>query len=341
MSENDFKFSVITMNDKREQIPDSHLNIVFCGSKFSLLKKMKFLIYSIAHIIKAKPDILICGHIHFSPICFLAKKIFKTRYIIITHGVEAWNIHSSLEKMALCYADTIISVSSFTKNRIGEQIPQTRNKTVILPNSVSGKMFYPKPKSQQLIAKHGLKKERIILTVARLDASEKYKNHDKIIMSLPYVLKKMPNLKYLIVGKGDDTERIKSLVHSLALDDYVLLTGGVPHDELIDYYNLADIFVMPSTGEGFGIVFIEALACGKPVIAGNQGGAIDALLGGKLGLLIDTGDIKTISKAILRVLEKEVDPLLLNSDYLQKTVLEHYGADRFNKKTKEILNRVA
>ena len=99
----------------------------------------------------------------------------------------------------------------------------------------------------------------------------------------------MPHLRYVIVGRGADSTRLRRRVEELGLSDHVVLTGFVPEDELPDHYRLCDIFVMPSQAEGFGIVFLEALACGRRVVAGNGDGSAEPLLAGKLGhLLIPT-----------------------------------------------------
>ena len=97
----------------------------------------------------------------------------------------------------------------------------------------------------------------------------------------------MPNAIYLIAGAGDDKQRLEHLAAERGLAGRVVFTGHVPADELPSYYALADVFAMPSTGEGFGIVFLEAAACGLPVIAGNADGSVDALGEGQIGCLVD------------------------------------------------------
>ena len=124
-----------------------------------------------------------------------------------------------------------------------------------------------------------------------------------MINCLPDLVKKIPNIKYIIAGKYDDEEklRLEKMINDLGLINVVQLTGFLKEDEICDHYQLGDIFVMPSQGEGFGIVFIEAAVCGSKIIAGNKDGSVDALRNGDLGLLVDPISTKEISNAVLKL----------------------------------------
>ena len=113
----------------------------------------------------------------------------------------------------------------------------------------------------------------------------------------------MPNAIYLIAGAGDDKRRLEHLAAERGLAGRVVFTGHVPADELPSYYALADVFAMPSTGEGFGIVFLEAAACGLPVIAGNADGSVDALGEGQIGCLVDPLSHEQVTAALIRALQ--------------------------------------
>ena len=301
--------------------------------------KVKFVFKTLLTSIINKPDFIICGHVNISPLCLLIKKGLGIPYITVTHGIDAWDVKSIKKRKGLTSSDIIVSVSNYTKVRIKEQLGLKEDKFFILPNAVDGVNFKPKPKPGYLIKRYGVEDRVVLLTVCRLDKSEAYKGYDKIIEALPKIIKKIPNLVYLIGGKGNDAPRIKRLIKGRGLDDYVKLIGLIPEKELVDHYNLCDIFVMPSKGEGFGIVFLEALACGKPVICGNKDGSVDAVLNGKLGILVDPDNIDQIAEAIINVLQGNVPDNLIDPEYLRKIVLEHYGFDKFTKRVKDLLNR--
>ena len=131
---------------------------------------------------------------------------------------------------------------------------------------------------------------RVLLTVSRIGTADRYKGHDRVIAALPALLRAGADVAYLIVGSGDDTPRLAQVAAETGVSDRVILAGAAPADELADHYRLADVFVMPSTKEGFGIVFLEAAACGVPVVGGNRDGSWDALREGYLGRAIDPDD---------------------------------------------------
>ena len=141
------------------------------------------------------------------------------------------------------------------------------------------------------------------MTVSRLSSLERYKGHDRVIRTLPRVLDRHPDTIYLIVGDGDDRPRLESLAVECGVTKNVQFTGSVPPEELPDYFRLADVLVMPSAGEGFGIVFLEAMATGICVIGGSQDGSRDALCDGALGILVDPENGKELASAILAALD--------------------------------------
>jgi glycosyltransferase involved in cell wall biosynthesis len=171
---------------------------------------------------------------------------------------------------------------------------------------------------------------KIILTVARLVGAERYKGYDTMLSALASVRRSVPEVHYIIAGDGPDRRRVEGLVQELGLSDCVTLVGFVPDAELVDYYNLCDVFAMPSKGEGFGIVYLEAMACGKPVLAGNKDGSVDALRGGDFGVLVDPDSIEEISAALIQLLQKRHPHFLVNHpDLLRKSVIEVFGLDAF------------
>lgn len=303
-------------------------DVLLIEREYGFLGKIKFVFNFFWEIIRHKPDIIICGHINFSPIVYFSNLFLNRKFIIITHGVEAWNIKSHFQLNALKKAKLVIAVSMYTRDKILKQLPDINEKIFILANSVDEQKFFIKEKSEYLIGKHKLFNSKIILTVSRLSSAEVgFKGYDRIIESLQMILEKIPNVKYLLVGEGDDLPRIKQLAKDLELDGQVIFAGRANDNELVDYYNLADVFTMPSKCEGFGIVFLEALACGVPVIAGNKDASKEAILNGKLGRLIDPDNKDDIYKAIVSILSKKIT--IKERKDLRKNVLENYGLDKF------------
>lgn len=166
--------------------------------------------------------------------------------------------------------------------------------------------------------------------MARLAEAERYKGYDQILQALPTIRQSIPNIHYILVGKGSDRPRIENLITQLQLQDCVTLAGFVPDDELCDHYNLCDVFAMPSKREGFGIVYLEALACGKPTLGGNQDGAVDALCHGTLGALVDPDDIDAIAQTLIQILQGNYpNPVMYQPELLRQKVIETYGFEKF------------
>jgi glycosyltransferase involved in cell wall biosynthesis len=118
-------------------------------------------------------------------------------------------------------------------------------------------------------------------------AGERYKGFDEMIDVMPHLMQRFPELKYLIVGDGSDRGRLEATAKARGLSNCVIFTGRIPESEKVAHYNLADAFVMPSYGEGFGIALIEAAACGIPIVGSSADGSRDALLDGRLGRMVD------------------------------------------------------
>jgi glycosyltransferase involved in cell wall biosynthesis len=311
----------------------TNMQFYFAGSWPLAFRTLAFTIQLLGYGLWQRPNLVITTHLNFTVAAYWLKRITGIPYWTVAHGIEAWNIDRTALQKALQYADKILAVSTYTRDRLLKEQNIDPTKISLLPNTFDANRFQIAPKPQHLLNRYGLSVEQpIILTVARLDGSERYKGYDQVIQSLPEICRHIPNIHYILVGKGCDRPRIEKLIAQLQLQDYVTLAGFVPEEELCAYYNLCDIFAMPSKREGFGIVYLEALSCGKPTLGGNQDGAIDALCNGKLGALIDPDDIGSISKTIIQILQGNYpNPLLYQPEALRENVIDIYGFAHFQK----------
>lgn len=275
-----------------------------------------------------KINITFIGHIHLAPVAVLMKILNpKIKIILIGHGIEIWQKQKLFKELLLKWADKILAVSNFTKNQIVNNNGITADKIIIFPNTLDPYFTIPQSynKPDYLLKRYNIdRKTKIILTITRINKFEGYKGYDQVLNALPDVIKEVPSVKYILGGKYGETEekRLKEKLKSLGLEKHFILTGFIKEEELTDHYLLADVFVLPSKGEGFGIVFIEAASCGVPVIAGNQDGSVDALMNGKLGKLVNPDNTDEISEAI-------VEHLNGIKSNISKTVIENFGFDKF------------
>ncbi|MCX5784287.1 MAG: glycosyltransferase family 4 protein [Elusimicrobia bacterium] len=323
-------FSILALNDWQKR------NVGFFGKLF---RQVLFGCKTFVAVYRHKPDLIICGHVGFSSLCFFLQKLQGIPFITITYGVDVWSL-TRIKKMALAASKNILSISNYTRNRICSQLPNYPQKQILLfPTTFDAARFAPGLKSGGIMKKLGIREtDAIVLSVSRLSKSEGDKGCEKIISSVKELVLKFPDLKYVAGGSGDDLPRLRRLVRDHGLGDKILFPGFIPDSELPDYYNLCDLFILPSKKEGFGIVFLEALGCGKPVIAGNRDGSVDAVLGGELGLLIDPDSIAEIKDAIVRVLTKNIPKNMLDKDYLRSRVVQAYGFDSFKNRLEAILS---
>jgi phosphatidylinositol alpha-1,6-mannosyltransferase len=149
----------------------------------------------------------------------------------------------------------------------------------------------------------------------------------------------VPETVYMIVGDGDDRERLEELAKKNGMSGRVIFTGVVSDEELIGFYKRCDVFLMPSRQEGFGIVFLEAMAFEKPVIGGNHGGTPEVIVDNETGFLVEHGDVDALADRIIR--------LLLDEELCQRMgragrrrVEENYTFDPFRQRLISFLSRV-
>lgn len=252
-------------------------------------------------------DVIFCGHIFMVPLAYFISKIIRSPCWIHIHGIEAWERPSALVSWTTERAELVTAVSRFTRRQFLGWAKMDPARVRVLPNTV-GKSFWPAPESESIKASYGLKGKKVLLAAGRLTVSDRYKGFDVLIKVLPRIVKGDNDLVCVIVGEGDDRGRLETLARGLNIQEHVLFLGKVEREELPSIYRMADLFVLPSKKEGFGIVFLEALASGVPVIAGNQDGSVDALLDGELGQLIDPDSEEELICAISDSLKRAPKP---------------------------------
>jgi asparagine synthase (glutamine-hydrolysing) len=251
-----------------------------------------------------RTDLVLCGHINLLPIAWLAACIKKAPLWCVIHGIDAWQPHkNTLINRLVCHVDGFISVSDLTRKRFAAWSGVLEVNIHLLPNCYDPKLFYPSPKNEMLADRYGVANKIVLLTVGRLASNERYKGIDEVIEILPELSIEYPNIAYLIVGDGNDRARLEEKAQALDVASRVIFAGYVDGEEKTDHYRLADVYVMPSMGEGFGIVFLEAMACGLPAIGSKLDGSREPLANGSLGLLVDPRNSVEILDAVRTALK--------------------------------------
>lgn len=308
--------------------------VVVVRNKGGILAIISFIIRFLTQYALVRPDYIFCGHLNFAPLCAFVNSLFGTPYSIALHSLEIIYPTSKVKYRAVEKAQMIITISDYAKQLILDKFPGCKHKIFMHTNTVDGARYLIKAKNPTLIEKHNLENKPVILTLSRLSTSEE-KGQDRVLKALPAVIREFPDLHYLIVGAGEDTRVTEILKNSPELLRNVTVVGAIPEAEKVDYYNLADVFVLPSKFEGFGIVFVEALACGIPVIATDAYGSREVLRNGELGVLINPDDVNAIAQSLISVLKDRNSYNLEKRQFLRQKALEHYDISSWDQRVSE------
>jgi glycosyltransferase involved in cell wall biosynthesis len=249
-------------------------------------------------------DLVIYGLLGLTLMSFAHRLLApSTPRLLMMHGIEAWHRRSPWHALAVRNIHGYVSVSQYTLDRFCAAYSlDGRVPSFILHNAVTPRLLQdgvqPMP---------GQTDKLRLLTVSRLAASERYKGIDSVVRAMPALVREFPNARYTIIGDGEDRARLAGIARELRIEQHVEFLGHVSDDALKQAYQDCTVFVLPSAKEGFGLVFIEAMAFGKPIVAARAGAAPEVVWDGQTGLLVEYGNVSQIADAIARLLR---DPIL-------------------------------
>ena len=278
-----------------------------------ILSAMWYSVIFFLRMIQNKPDYIIATTWKIGLVIAFFQPIFKIPFIISAHGAELTrNRNNSLVSYVMKYvfkrANKVIAVSEFTKGIVIEYAQIDPDKCVVVSNGIENESVKKVPKDEA--KKHiGINDVPFLLTVSRVDER---KGHIDVLNALPKVLKKVPDLKYVIVGNGPEKDNIISRIDELGIQDNVELAGFVADEELPYYYSACDVFIMLNKMvniedfEGFGFVFAEAGAYGKPLIGGDSGGPKEVIVENETGYLVDPQNSEIVAKRIITLITDKV-----------------------------------
>jgi glycosyltransferase involved in cell wall biosynthesis len=262
--------------------------------------------------------LVICGHVNLLPAAWLVARRLRTPLVLMVYGVEVWSTGSWLKRYMLHRLDGVVAISAFTVKRLREWAVIAGDRIFLIPNAVDLKAYTPGEGSDVLRKRLGFGEGPVLMTLGRMDAAERAKGFDEVLEVLPALLEDYPNLTYCAAGDGTDRVRLEEKAARLGVKDCTVFTGYVPEHEKVDLYRLADLFVMPSRLEGFGYVFLEALATGIPVVASSIDGSREAVRGGAWGSLADPNNRDEILNAIRSSLRDPKVPAREELEYFSK-----------------------
>jgi phosphatidyl-myo-inositol dimannoside synthase len=300
------------------------LRFHYLASPLAQVGRMRLAVALALHLWRQRPQQVVCGHVLLAPLISRLCRSLGLPHTVMTYGKEVWFPLPGAAQQALQQAQSLWCISRYSRDLACAANKLLPERMQMLPCGVDGAIFCPGSPPSELVQRYGLQGRRVLMTVARLWAGDIYKGVDVTIRALPAIAAAFPTVKYLVIGRGDDQPRLAQLAEELGIADRVVFAGFVPTDQLPQHYRLADAYVMPSQ-EGFGIVYLEAMACGIPVLAGDADGSADPLQDGRLGWRVPHRDPEAVAAACIEML-KGTDPRC-RGDWLRQETLAHFGVE--------------
>jgi phosphatidylinositol alpha-1,6-mannosyltransferase len=272
---------------------------------------LKVVFKALYRIWRGRYSLVHCGHVYpIGLIGYYAKKWLGVPYVVYTYLMEVVQLAEQPEPTRSRYlavlreAESVVTISGYTKRKLLTLgVPEEKIR-MIYPGA-NPQVFTPGERDPELVRRHGLDGKFVLLTAGRL---VERKGHDRVIEAVGLLRERLPDLVYVIVGAGPHEQELRRLVREKGLDERVVFAGKVSQEDLVRYHRTADVFLTISREiaergdvEGFGIVFLEAGACEKPVIGGNSGGVPDAVADGETGFLVDPNDVGALAGVIERL----------------------------------------
>ena len=289
---------------------------------------------------RRQPKMVLAAHPNLAPITRAMKLIApRMKNVVCTHGIEVWEPLSRSRRQALRRATLVLAPSRATADFVVSVQGVRQERVRVLPWALD-------PDFETRLSGHfpgtlplDFPAGRVILTVGRWLMRERYKGMDTLIKAMPRLLLHWPDLQLVLVGSGDDREWLVNIARDSGVQLHTHFLSDITYGELSSCYAAAEVFALPSRGEGFGFVYLEAMARGKPVIGGAHGGAPEVIQDGKTGYLVQHGDVPQLATSI--------DTLLANPELAKQMgargrerVEKEYRFNVFAKGFKKILREL-
>jgi len=333
-----FLFSLLG-KDPRSSFEED-IAVDYSAGGISLLKKAIFIIRVLFFCRNHEIDLIICNHVSLGRVALLVKTILRIPYLVDIHGLEVWSGLRYGEVIGLKNADGVISVSRFTLSYVEKRLNIPLRRTFLLYNCIDMTRFAPLTVPDSLYLKYGIPKEKkLVVTVGRLDRD---KGQEMVIRSLKILPE---DVFYLIVGDGARRSELEILVDREGVSGRVIFTDRVVEEDLVPLYNVGNVICLISRfskkeGEGFGLALIEASACAKPVLGGDEDGSVEAVLNGESGVSLSPNDPSRIAEKLEFLLTRPEQARSMGLEG-RRYVEKNFSYDLFREKQWNIIREVS
>jgi phosphatidylinositol alpha-1,6-mannosyltransferase len=258
-------------------------------------------------LVTANSDLQLMDHVGLARLPGLMPRFLRKNYVLLIHGIEIWDSHRTDYRRSAMKASLLIANSEYTAGKVRARYPNLPEIQVCHPGKDipaggrhAGDDGLHRPLGDLQLGPHS------ILIVGRLSAEQNHKGHDHLLEAMPLILQSEPDAQLVIAGEGDDMPRLQAKVKELELEDHVIFTGWVSEDRLHQLYEQCALFAMLSTGDGFGLVFLEAMAHGAVCVGLKTGSAAEIIEDGKTGVLVDRDDPRELAGRLTELLSDPV-----------------------------------
>lgn len=285
-------------------------NVRYHGTGIGLTSKLRFIWATARACFSMQPAIIWCNHIHLLPLALVVRCLIPTsRLIINVYGLELWSDRQWLHRRTLQKADLVVSDCHFSANFVVSHYGARTERLRIIWDCVDTKRFHPKPRRDDLLHTFGVPdgpQYSYVMILGRMDKWSHYKGYDRLL-DVMLTLNDYPHIIALFAGDGDDRHRLEQRAWNQGLAGRVFFLGNIPEVLLVDVYNLCDVFALVSDhgyghGEGIPLTPLEAAACGKPIIVGNEDGSQEAVAEGVNGHIVSPRDPNALRQALLDII---------------------------------------
>ena len=330
--EKGWKVTILVLNDSgNNPLASKYLGL----SKYKCSNKNKLLFIFMTLFASFKADVIFFGHVNFSPLAVLLRLVFhRLKMFLVVYGVDVWRRFPIIHALGINSMNKVLSISVESQRQLQQFNKLDQSKMIIVPCTLDP--FYCPVSVESNREKLKLPHGKMMLTVSRLYSGDNYKNIDKVIEAMPHVVKEIPDAFYVVAGDGSDRNRLEKLTNETGVKNNVIFTGFVRAELLPFYYKACDVFVLPSVGEGFGIVFLEAMYFSKPCIGAKAGGVPEVVEDGKTGFLVEENDKNFLADKIIKLLKDE-NLRQTMGEAGKKRFEEEFSFDKFKERLKEVL----
>jgi phosphatidyl-myo-inositol dimannoside synthase len=288
--------TVVALRDARHADPGSHgidvAEYIPCGHA-----KTAFAARAVLAAVRNRPNLILCGHPNLGPLAYTLSRMLRVPYAVFLYGTDSWASLSGVRGFAMRRASLCISISAHTARLAAKANKLDPSRIEILHNCLDPDFKFDGTEP-------GVRR-RALLTVSRITRFEPHKGQELVLEAMPRLLQRFPDLVYDVVGNGDRRQALEQLAADMGVSLSVRFHGVVTDEELALFYSTGAVFVMPSTVEGFGFVFAEAMAHGMPAIGGNSDAGPEVIVDGKTGFVIDPTSVDAMVESVTTLLSDE------------------------------------